>query len=64
MGAEVFAISHSDSKKADAEKMGVPTENFIVAKDQAEVVKKWARTFDIILVTAFGEDVPIGKNCF
>merc|ERR1712032_983402 len=49
MGAEVAAISHSDSKKADAQAMGA--DDFIVAKDINEVVKKHSRTFDLILIT-------------
>ena len=57
MGAETVAISHSDSKKADAKEMGA--DDFIVAKDIDEVVKKHSRTFDIILITAFGDDVPM-----
>jgi len=39
--------------------MGVKPENFIVAKDVEAVVKKWSRTFDIILITAFGDDLPM-----
>lgn len=57
MGAETVAISHSDSKREDAKKMGA--DDFIVAKDINEVVTKHSRTFDLILITAFGEEVPM-----
>lgn len=47
MGAEVYALSHSASKMDDAEKLGCPRENFIVAKDQDEVRKKYNKHFDV-----------------
>uniref|UniRef100_A0A0K3CCX8 BY PROTMAP: gi/342320884/gb/EGU12822.1/ NADP-dependent alcohol dehydrogenase [Rhodotorula glutinis ATCC 204091] n=1 Tax=Rhodotorula toruloides TaxID=5286 RepID=A0A0K3CCX8_RHOTO len=51
MGADVYALSHSASKMDDAEKLGCPRENFIVAKDQAEVRKKYNKHFDVSFCT-------------
>ncbi|KAM0787987.1 hypothetical protein ACM66B_006189 [Microbotryomycetes sp. NB124-2] len=64
LGAETFALSHSDRKLADAEKLGVKPENFIITKDQKETVKKWSRKFDLLLCTAFQSDLPIEKLYF
>ncbi|KAH9816586.1 zinc-binding alcohol dehydrogenase [Melampsora americana] len=64
LGAETFAISHSDSKLADAEKLGVKKENFIIAKDQEETAKKWENKFDLIVCTSFQKDLPIEKLYF
>lgn len=61
LGAEVFAISHSDSKKNDAERLGVKPENFIVAKDPDGVVKEWRNTFDLIVCTSFQADLPVDR---
>jgi alcohol dehydrogenase (NADP+) len=47
MGAEVYALSHSDRKLADAEKLGCKKENFIIAKDKEATKAKWSRTFDV-----------------
>jgi alcohol dehydrogenase (NADP+) len=46
LGAEVVAISHSESKKADAEKMGVS--NFVATSKGKSVFKQHARTLDFI----------------
>ncbi|POY73551.1 hypothetical protein BMF94_3489 [Rhodotorula taiwanensis] len=59
MGAEVYALSHSDSKKADAEKLGCPPENFIIAKDVKETAKKYNKHFDILINTSSGADMPL-----
>ncbi|KDE08731.1 hypothetical protein MVLG_01186 [Microbotryum lychnidis-dioicae p1A1 Lamole] len=59
LGAETFALSHSDSKLTDAEKLGVKPENFIITKDETATAKKWARSFDLIVCTAFQDDMPI-----
>ncbi|BGP29298.1 hypothetical protein JCM10296v2_001036 [Rhodotorula toruloides] len=59
MGAEVYALSHSASKMDDAEKLGCPRENFIVAKDQAEVRKKYNKHFDILILTSSANDIPL-----
>ena len=48
MGAEVTVISHSESKKADALRMGA--DNFVVIKDK-EDLKPLRRNFDLILNT-------------
>lgn len=53
LGAETYALSHSDSKLADAEKLGVDHDHFIVTKDLAATTKKYARKFDIIVCTSF-----------
>jgi hypothetical protein len=49
MGAEVYALSHSDRKLADAEKLGCKKENFIIAKDKEATKAKWSRSFDVRL---------------
>lgn len=46
LGAEVVAISHSETKKADAEKMGVS--NFVATAKGKSVFKENARTLDFI----------------
>lgn len=56
LGAEVTVISHSSSKKADAENMG--------AKHFVESWKEgWAaplsRSLDLIVCTSFAKDIPI-----
>ncbi|KAL8291860.1 hypothetical protein RQP46_002118 [Phenoliferia psychrophenolica] len=52
MGAETYALSHSDSKLADAERLGVKPENFIITKDDKETARKYNRTLDIIICTS------------
>ncbi|KAL8291237.1 hypothetical protein RQP46_002215 [Phenoliferia psychrophenolica] len=52
MGAETFALSHSDSKIADATKLGVKPESFIVAKDTAATAAKYEKTLDILILTS------------
>ncbi|KAL8291238.1 hypothetical protein RQP46_002216 [Phenoliferia psychrophenolica] len=52
MGAETFALSHSTSKVADAAKLGVKAESFIVAKDAAATAIKYAKTLDILILTS------------
>lgn len=64
LGAETFALSHSDSKLADAEKLGVKPENFIITKDEKACIAKWARTFDIIICTAFHDNLPVESLFF
>jgi len=59
LGAEVVAISHSASKKADAEKMGAT--QFIATKDSDDWDTKNRRTLDGIIVTANNRDMPIIK---
>lgn len=59
LGAETVAISHSASKKADAEKMGVS--QFIATHDEPDWEKKNARTLDLIVCTANNADMPINK---
>ena len=49
MGAEVTAFSHSESKKADALKMGAT--DFVATKD-AKFAEKHHRQYDAIIITA------------
>jgi len=64
LGAETFAISHSDSKKNDAEKLGVKPEDFIIASNPEETAKKYAGYFDIILICSFQKDLPLQSLYF
>ncbi|POW22886.1 hypothetical protein PSHT_00683 [Puccinia striiformis] len=64
LGADVYAISHSDSKKNDAEKLGVKKENFIIVKNAEETVKEWENTFDLIVCTSNQNDLPVDKLYF
>ncbi|GAA5851051.1 hypothetical protein JCM8547_009164 [Rhodosporidiobolus lusitaniae] len=59
MGAEVYALSHSDRKKSDAVKLGLKEENFIIARDKDETKKNWSRSFDIIILTSSATDIPL-----
>ena len=59
LGAETFAISHSDHKKHDAEKLGVKPENFIVASDEKATAEKYKGTFDLLVATTFQNDMPL-----
>lgn len=49
LGAEVVAISTSESKKADAEKMGIS--KFIATNKGSQVFKENARTLDFISIS-------------
>jgi len=58
MGANVSVISHSDSKKADAEKMGATT--FIATGDgKADKFKPYARSLDLIISTNASHEMPL-----
>ncbi|GAA5966089.1 hypothetical protein JCM3765_002601 [Sporobolomyces pararoseus] len=58
LGANVTAISHSESKKADAEKMGA--DRFIATgSGKDEVFKPYARSLDLIICTANSADLNI-----
>ena len=57
-------LAHSDSKKHDAEELGVKPEHFIIANDREATVKKWSATFDIILCTSFQGDLPLADLYF
>ncbi|KAJ3051076.1 hypothetical protein HK097_007939 [Rhizophlyctis rosea] len=59
MGADMVAISHSKSKKADAEKMGV--KQFISTHDDENWSEANARSLDLIVCTANNSDMPIQK---
>jgi alcohol dehydrogenase (NADP+) len=53
LGANVTAISHSDHKKGDAEKMGAT--NFIATGDNIkEALAKHKRSLDLIISTTSG----------
>lgn len=56
MGAEVTAISHSDSKEADARSMGAT--DFIATKDP-KVFRKHKRRFDLIICTTNQDNMPL-----
>ncbi|KAK4690035.1 hypothetical protein P7C73_g10, partial [Tremellales sp. Uapishka_1] len=57
LGAETYAISHSESKKADAEKLGAV--GFVATKDPKAAVEQYKGFFDIILCTSFQDDMPL-----
>ncbi|GAA6023448.1 hypothetical protein JCM10207_004417 [Rhodosporidiobolus poonsookiae] len=58
LGANVTAISHSESKKADAEKMGAT--NFIATHSGKEDdFKPYARSLDLIICTTNDTDMPL-----
>ncbi|KEI39423.1 uncharacterized protein L969DRAFT_87381 [Mixia osmundae IAM 14324] len=59
LGAETYALSHSDSKKKDAGELGINDEHFIVYNDMEATAKKWKSTFDLIVVTSFADHIPI-----
>ncbi|KAG5461945.1 MAG: hypothetical protein BJ554DRAFT_5787 [Olpidium bornovanus] len=59
LGADPVAISHSSSKKADAEKMGAV--QFISVKDEPDFATKYSRTLDGIVVTANNHDMPLAE---
>ncbi len=59
LGAETYVLSHSPSKKADAEAMGA--DGFIVTKDIAGAVEKYTQSFDIILCTSYQDDMPLNE---
>lgn len=56
MGANVTAISHTSSKKADAEKMGAT--NFIATAEEGSF-KKNASTLDLIIATTNDHKMPL-----
>jgi alcohol dehydrogenase (NADP+) len=56
MGANVTAISHSPSKKADAEKMGAT--HFIATKE-ADWATKNAKSLDLIIATTNDPKMPL-----
>lgn len=49
MGADVYAFSHSDSKKEDALKMGA--KHFIIYDDEGKFAEEHAQSFDVIVST-------------
>jgi D-arabinose 1-dehydrogenase-like Zn-dependent alcohol dehydrogenase len=57
MGANVTAISHTASKKADAEKMGAT--RFIATADGDHVFKENARSLDLIIATTNDHKMPL-----
>lgn len=54
MGAEVYAISHSPSKREDALALGA--KEFICGKEDPEWFSKYSHFFDFIICTAKGVD--------
>jgi len=62
LGAEVYAISHSDSKKEDATKMGA--DHFIAYKDDIKAAfKPYKRQLDLIICTTNNADMPLPDFC-
>lgn len=59
LGAETWAISHSERKKDDALKLGAV--GFIATKDEKSVLKKHLASFDLLLVTSNQDDMPLRK---
>ncbi|GAA6043000.1 hypothetical protein JCM8097_003881 [Rhodosporidiobolus ruineniae] len=57
LGANVTAISHSESKKADAEKMGVS--RFIATHGGEDAFKAHARSLDLIVATTNDQNMPL-----
>ncbi|KII92544.1 hypothetical protein PLICRDRAFT_172621 [Plicaturopsis crispa FD-325 SS-3] len=57
MGAEVTAFSHSDSKKADATKMGAT--HFVVTDHEGEWAKPLKGKFDVIISTRNDTNIPL-----
>ncbi|KAK4056075.1 hypothetical protein OIO90_002806 [Microbotryomycetes sp. JL221] len=57
LGANVTAISHSESKKADAEKMGAT--RFIATHGSEDAFKGHERSLDLIIATTNDSDMPL-----
>lgn len=58
LGANVTAISHSDRKKADAEKMGA-TRFIATHSGKEDDFKPYARSLDLIIATTNDSKMPI-----
>ncbi|GAA5939238.1 hypothetical protein JCM3775_007165 [Rhodotorula graminis] len=58
LGANVTAISHSESKKADAEKMGA-TRFIATHSGKEDDFKPYARSLDLIVATTNDESMPL-----
>ncbi|KAI8800456.1 chaperonin 10-like protein [Cladochytrium replicatum] len=58
MGAEVVAISHSESKKGEAEKLGAKG-GFLVSSKKDEM-KRARMSLDVVIVTALSDQVKPG----
>lgn len=56
MGAEVFVLSHSESKKSDALKMGA--HSFLNTKSK-DVFQEYSETFDLIINTVSSADIEM-----
>jgi len=62
LGADTYAISHSDSKKEDCvSKMGLKPENFIVSHDPKQMLKDNKAKFDLIVVTNNQAQPPVAE---
>ncbi len=57
LGAEVFAISHSESKKAEASKLGAS--GFLATKNPEEALASHKGSFDLILSTTAQPEMPL-----
>ena len=58
LGANVTAISHSESKKADAEKMGA-TRFIATHSGKEDDFKPYKRSLDLIIATTNDKDMPL-----
>ncbi|KAH8916570.1 GroES-like protein [Atractiella rhizophila] len=52
MGADTYALSSSDEKKSDCEKMGIDAEHYINYSNPEATVQSHRKSFDMILSTA------------
>ena len=59
LGAEVTVLSHSESKREDAKKLGA--QHFLLAKN-AEAFQENANQFDLIINTISSADIDIASN--
>lgn len=57
LGADTYAISHSDSKREDAAKLGA--KGFIASKNKEAALAEHRNSFDILLCTSYQDDMPL-----
>lgn len=57
MGAEVWAISSSGSKREDAKKLGA--DGYIDTSDKEAVLRDYAGFFDLILCSSYQDGMPL-----
>lgn len=59
LGADVYAISHSDRKREDAAKLGA--KGFVSTADKEAALAEHRNSFDIILCTSYQQDMPLAE---